>query len=390
MKKVVTFFIAALAVFLLAANVKADFLADDDARQALYGALDKAEDSLKTAPFGKSPIAILPLKVGHYELSGRLKNMLVKNGFVCIEGKEDPMLDEILKEIEWSERKSDILDPDTITKFGKLKAAKILLQCEIRVVDKNADRLYAEIELKATDIATKQIIWGGTFANRYYIGKNIQGILDLDDDLRMTLKKNFEAAKKSITAPKVAGKLEKFKTVTIIPLNGDIDSYMTSLATAMLTQTNLVPRNPHIPSLMQIRAAARDGLLESDAVFYGSVRALHKTQPVEYQADKKVVTQYEVVAEIQLFIEDAKTGDILWADTVQVKETIASERDMTQDELKQGVKDKFNAIPDAISENVADNWISYLKIFGLIIAIIIAIIVAIIAIKAYISYNNVR
>ena len=125
MKKIITLMILAFAVFTAVAN-NGNFLANDDARQALYGALDKAENSLRSAPFGKAPVAILPLKAGHSVLAGRLKNMLVKCGFVCVEGKEDPMWDEILKEIEWDERKSDILDSRTIVKFGRLKSAKIL------------------------------------------------------------------------------------------------------------------------------------------------------------------------------------------------------------------------------------------------------------------------
>ena len=389
MKKIIIFIVLTLAVFSAFAN-NGNFLANDDARQALYGAVDKAAVALKTAPFGQNPIAILPLKAGHSVLAGRLKNMLVQNGFVCVEGKEDPMWDEILKEIEWHERKSDILDSKTIVKFGKLKAAKILFQCEIRIVDKNADRLYAEIELRATDIATKQVIWGGTFANRYYIGKNVQGIISLDDELRQTLKKSFIEAKKSLTTPQVAGKLNNIKTITIVPLNGDIDSYMTQLATAMITQTHLMPLNPHIPSLMQIRSTARDGLLKCDAILYGAIRALHKTKPETTRSGKKMVTKHNIVAEIQLFIEDAKNGNILWGETITVKEPIVSERDLNAAELKQLRQEKIDTIPDDIKEDVADNWKSYLKIIGIIIGGIAVLLFIVIAIKAFFSFNNVR
>ena len=389
MKKIITFLLSIFTVFSAMANSN-NFLADDNIRQAVYGALDNATESLKNAPFGKAPIAILPLKTGHSVLAGRLKNILVKNGFVCVEGKEDPMWDEIMKEIEWDERKNDILDPKTIVKFGKLKAAKILFQCEIRVIDKNADRIYAEIELRATDIATKQILWGGTFANRYYIGKNVQGIISLDDELRQTLKKSFTEAKKSLTTPQVAGKLNNIKNITIVPLNGDIDSYMTQLATAMLTQTHLMPQNPHIPSLMQIRFTARDGLLKSDAILYGAIRALHKTKPETTRSGKKMVTKHNIVAEIQLFIEDVKTGNILWGETITVKEPVVSERDLTAEELKQYRQKKIDAIPGDITEDVADNWKSYLKIIGIIIGGIAILLCIVIAIKAFFSFNNIR
>lgn len=388
MKKIITLLVSVFTVFAVAANENR-FLANDDARQALYGALDNAAESLKSAPFGKKAIAILPLK-NNSLLVGRLKNLLVQSGFVCVEGKEDPMWHEILKEIEWDERKSDILDSQTVVKFGKLKAAKILFQCEVRVIDKNADRIYAEIELRATDIATKQILWGGTFANRYYIGKNVQGIISLDDELRMILKKGFAEAKKSLTAPQVAAKLNHTKTITVVPLNGDIDSYMTNLATVMLTQTHLMPQNPAIPSLMQIRSTARDGLLKCDAVFYGAIRALHKTASTTRQSGKKIITTQNVVAEIQLFIEDAKNGNILWGETITVKEPIISERNLTAEELKQYRQEKIDAIPDNITEDVADNWKSYLKIIGIIIGVIVALLLIFTAIKAFFSFNNVR
>ena len=391
MKKFITLAALMLSAFTVfaAAEIK---LADDDARQAIYGAVDKAADALKKAPFGKSPVAILPLKSGNALLAGRLKNMLTECGFVCVEGKEDPMWDEILKEIEWDERKSDILDTETIVRFGKLKAAKILFQCEIRVYDKNKERIYAEVELRATDIATKQIIWGGTFANRFYIAKNVHGIVDdtLDDDLRFIIKKGFDNAKKSLTAPMVAGKLNKIKSVVVVPLNGDIDSYMTGLATGMLSQTHLSPRDPHFPSLAQIRSAARDGSLKCDAIFYGSVRSLHKTEAETVRVGKKDITSYDIVAEIQVFIEDAETGNILWGDTISVRETVSSEEELSGEALKQYRKEKLESIPDEIGEDVADNWKTYLKVIGMIIGGIIVLAIIAVAVKAFFSFNNVR
>ena len=389
MKKIVVLIFCVLAAFSALAN-RAAFIADDDARQALYGALDSAYESLKSAPFGKAPIAVLPLKAGHSILAGRLKNVLVKSGFVCVEGKEDPMWDEILKEIEWDERKDDILDPETVVRFGKLKAAKIIFQCDVRVLDKNSDRIYAEIELRATDIATKQIIWGGSFAYRHYIGKNIQGIITLDTDLRMLLRKSFAEAQKSITTPQIAGKLDKIKTVIVVPVSGDLDSYITNQATAMLTQTHMMPQNPHVSSLVQIRSAARDGFVKSDAIFYGSLRALHKTKPTVTQVGKDMVTTQEVFAEMQFFIEDAKNGNILWGDTLSLREPVSSSRAMTAEELKQYRKERFDGISEDIKEDVADNWKYYVKVIAIVLGAVILLGLVFLAVKAFFSFNNVR
>ena len=158
--------------------------------------MDNSKLSLKNAPFGQKTITILPF-AGNFNdvLSGRLKNIITETGFTCVEAKDDPMWNEIVKEIAWDERKSDILDPATIVKFGKLKASQILLYGKVRALDQNADRVYAEIELHAIDIATKQHVWGGSFVCRLYKGKDMQGIVSLDNELRNLLKKNFKEAK---------------------------------------------------------------------------------------------------------------------------------------------------------------------------------------------------
>ncbi len=365
---------------------------NDDIRQVLYGALDNSKLSLKNAPFGQKTIAILPFADNFNDvLSGRLKNILTEAGFTCVEAKDDPMWNEIVKEIAWDERKSDILDPATIVKFGKLKASQILLYGKVRALDQNADRVYAEIELHATDIATKQHIWGGSFVCRLYKGKDMQGIVSLDNELRNLLKKNFEEAKKSLRSPEFAGKLGNVKTATVIPLSGDIDQYMTGLAIEMLTQTNHLPKNPQIPSLSQIRAFARDGQVASDAIFYGAVRDLSKTDTESKTTeDKKVQTYYTVNADIQLFMEDVKTGIILWSKTITLSEKITSERAMTASEIAEARQAKIDAVPESIKEDVVDNWKSYVAIIASVIGGIILLILIAVGIKAFFSYNNVR
>ncbi len=387
MKKILLFFLLACSALGWAQSI-----VDDDSRQAVYGALDQAKAALKSAPFGNKTVAILPIPGdGSALLSGRLKNMLTQLGFTCIEGKDDPMWNEIIKEIAWDERKDDILDPATLVKFGKLKAAQILLYGKIRILDKNADRIYAEIELHATDLATRQHVWGGSFACRFYKGKDMQGIVSLDGALRQLLKKNFEEAKKSLQSPEFAGKLGNVKTVSVIPLAGDIDQYMTGLAIEMLTQTNHAPKNPQIPSLSQIRAFARDGLAGSDAVFYGAVRDLRRTEPVtKPAAGKKMQSTYTVNADIQLFLEDVKTGVILWSKTITLSEAFSSDRPMTSAELAQARQEKIGAVPDSIKEDVVDNWKSYALILGIILGGIVLVILIVIGIRAFSSYHDVR
>ena len=86
--------------------------ADEVGTLALKDAIGEAEKALASAPVPKGqPIAVLPL-AGDSEggIRALLKNALVVAGKTCVEGKEDPMWDEVLNEIAWDERKEDILD----------------------------------------------------------------------------------------------------------------------------------------------------------------------------------------------------------------------------------------------------------------------------------------
>ena len=382
-----------LALFFLAATMSIFAQGmPDDVRQALYGAIDQSETALKAAPFGKKTVAILPIPGDSSGLIvGRLKNILTRQGFICVEGKEDPMWKEIIKEIAWNERKVDILDPKTLVKFGKLKSAQILLYGRIRQIDRNNDRTYAEIELHATDIATKQHIWGGNFAARLYKNKDFQGIISLDNELRMLLKKNFAEAQKSILQPETAAKLEAIKTVSVIPLAGDIDRYMTGLAVEMLSQTRHLPKMPEIPSLSQTRIFAREHKIASDAIFYGTVRDLHKTRPISKAiANNMMRDSYQVNADIQLFLEDVKTGVILWSKTITLSDTISQERQMTSAEREKARQDKIDSISDSVKDDITNNFSRYLLIAAIVIGGIILVAGALVLLKVFLSSRTIR
>ena len=386
MKKILSLLFLFAAVCIFAQGIP------EDVRQTLYGAIDQSESALKSAPFGTKTVAILPIPGDASGLiAGRLKNILTRLGFTCVEGKEDPMWNEIIKEIAWNERKDDILDSKTLVTFGKLKNAQILLYGKIRQIDSNDDRTYAEIELHATDIATKQHIWGGNFASRLYKNKDFQGIISLDNELRMLLKKNFAEAQKSIVQPETAAKLNNIKTVSVIPLAGDIDRYMTGLAVEMLSQTRHLPKMPEIPSLSQTRIFAREHKIASDAIFYGTIRDLHKTKPVSKVVSRgKMRDSYQVNADIQMFLEDIKTGVILWSKTITLSETVNEERIMTSAEREAARKARIDSISDSVKDDITDNFSRYLLIVSIIIGGIILVVGAFFLLKVYLSSKTIR
>lgn len=315
--------------------------ADDYSRQAVNGALVSSRFSMAKAPFGKSQVAVLPIRndLGNYVFE-RVKNIITECGFDCVEGKNEPMWDEILREIAWDTRKNDILDPKTLVTFGKLKAPQILVYGSISQLSKTQERIYAEIVLHATDLRTKQHIWGGTFAYRFYPAENVKGIIDLDSNLRNLLTKNFETAAQDL-AQKVP-LMKNVKSVTVIPLAGDIDHYMTNLAITALTRSGLAPRNPRIPTLSMVENIMRDKLLDSDAILYGAVRDLSiaiADVKFDYAARTKKIS-YVYHTDIQLILEDARTRNILWSSSINLPESPETgEIPLTQEELDSYQKD---------------------------------------------------
>ena len=160
-----SFIAIALAALTLSATAGEAALRDDvSIRPVMDDLMDKVASALGTSAIPKDkPVAILPLP-GDTDgmLANRLKIALTKAGLNCVEGKEDPMWDAILKEIEWDARKGDILDAATLDKFGRLKSAKTLLYGFARIWTFGGVAAWAEAELHATSIETKQHVWGET------------------------------------------------------------------------------------------------------------------------------------------------------------------------------------------------------------------------------------
>ena len=139
-------------------------LRDDGYRKAERGAAEAAKAALATAPIAENaPVAILPI---HGDDDGRvaelLKIALTDAGKTCVQTEGDPMWDEVLKMLEWHERKMDRLDPATVDLISRktLNAAKVLLTGTIEPMESRKGRPLAELRLHATEVATALHIWG--------------------------------------------------------------------------------------------------------------------------------------------------------------------------------------------------------------------------------------
>lgn len=201
-------------------------------------------------------IAILPIKrdVDNYAL-GILKNAATAAGLNCVEGKEDPFLQEIFKEIEWDERKDDIPDPTTLARFGKLKAPKLLMYGSVRDATGGNGRAYAELEVHVSSIETKQHLWGQVFARRFYSAPDLVGLVEMDPDVRQLIRQSFERGALTLGS---SPKLNQIRTVAIVPLAGDFDRFVTGLAESMISKTRLMPKQLDLAALGEARALLHD------------------------------------------------------------------------------------------------------------------------------------
>ena len=295
----------------------------DDFRQAVQGAMQEAETAIKAAsaiPNG-SPVAILPIK-GDSDgwLAGQLKIALTRAGKTCVEGKEDPMWGAILKEIEWDERKEDILDQATLDKFGKIKSAQTLMYAFIRSTSLTKRCAFFEVELHATSIATKQHLWGGVFAKRHYFPDPVvEGVVEIPVELRGVMQGKFR--ERIVASIKGSPKLADVKKVAFLPFAGDTANYVADIVRDAVAQTALTAVNLDIGTIGEARLALRDQPGQADALLYGSVRDMSVIRKDSAPHEKR----YTLVVEIQACIERATTREQLWSDTVSVFEDYAPE-----------------------------------------------------------------
>jgi len=318
--------IASMLAVLAAAYLRADIMASELASLAMKDAVAEAQSSIAAStaiPAGKA-VAILPI-AGDDEgaAAGLLKTALANAGKTCVEGKEDPMWGEILKEIEWDERKEDILDAATLDKFGKLKSAQYLMYGCVRRLGVSKRYVLFELELHVSCIATKQHVWGGSFVRRHTAPlADPKGAIDVPSDVRVALVDGIRA--------KVADSLAKspnlgaVKRVAMLPIAGDVDQYVEGLFRDVLSSSSVTPVNLDVKTRAEARFALREGPGKADAIAYGALRDIEAKLVEEKPTGEKT---YSALMELQLWIEKGATRDILWSDTIQFsKEFVAGPR----------------------------------------------------------------
>lgn len=293
-------------------------LLQDQFRQAVQGAiLEEARTAFASSPIPSgAPVAILPI-AGDEDgwLAGQLKIALTQAGKNCVEAKEDPMWKEIQKEITWDEHKEPFLDPKTLDAFGRIQSAKILLTGAVRSLHCNDRYAYFEIELHATEIATKRHLWGAVCAKRHYAAgvEEVGRVEDLPAELRQALQDQLRSKLAASWAETKA--LKDVGRVALLPLAADERGYVGALVRDAMTRSQMATVNADWATLGEARMGLRDTGRPADALLYGSVRDL--SFDIVETSPSTIAT--ELRAEVQLDIETVP-GTVVWSDTITVTE----------------------------------------------------------------------
>ncbi len=324
----------------------------EDVRQALKGAADKACASIaasRIAPSQAVSVFFIEGDDASGYVSTLVRDAVVGAGrtYVVPNDDDNRLLQKIYSEMAFDERKVGAVDAKTVERIndGLLKSTQVLLYGTVWTVVDNDRYTLVEMSLGAYSIATKEFLWAGSFDCRHFKpGKTPEvGLVDLPFETRATLTKTISAkVEQSINAQP---RLKSVKTAAILPLVGDetaslsddggslkappaggkgeiaIDGYVTHVVVDGVSRTGVTPKNADVQTRAEVRRALRDKPQIADAVLFGAVRGLDIR--VAGTAFRK--TTYEVIVDVQLSIEEITTQNVLWSDTILVRETLDSE-----------------------------------------------------------------
>jgi len=296
---------------------------DDNVLQAFAHAMDDVSAALRSSGIPENArIGIFPVagdKGG--SVRGLLKNAVVKSGHVCVEDGSDPVWKAILAEAEFDKRNAGLLDPKTLVKVGNLQTVDVVLYGAVRASAKEENRVFVELELHATDRATKKHVWGDLFAKRWYVpGAEVpKGISELPAGVRERLRN--ETTDRFVESLKAQPKLSKIRTVALVPLAGDEDRYCTYIVRdGIVRMPSLTAKELDLQSLQGGRQIFRDlPVVAGDAMVYGAVRQLGWYEEKGFLG---LFDRYAVQIDFQAAIERNDTHDVLWSDTIQTFDDI--------------------------------------------------------------------
>jgi hypothetical protein len=279
---------------------------DDASRKALRDLATQVRESLKadTKVPRQATLCLLPITNDKQAYLGDLlKTAVTDAGLTYVEGRDDPLWPALLKEMEMNKRQDDILDPTTLTSFGKLKAAKLLMYATIREVKSANGQACAEATLHVSAVETKEHLWGDSFTGMWPL-PDLAGSLPWGEkELQLINLCREDLGKAWTQVPELRG-----MKIAIFGLAGDRDQMVTLMVSEALQKAGAVPVRIEAASQSEARrlVAAKPGTC--DAILSGAFRGPAK----ELVQEGVAARDYRLFAILQVRIEKA-AGAQLWS-----------------------------------------------------------------------------
>lgn len=209
-----------------------------------------------------------------------MKSAVTAAGRKFVVAETDPAWPAIVSQVEWTERKGDILDKETLLRFGALQAARILLVSEIRVAQISDRGVLVEIDAHAVDARTARHLWGGVFSRRRYVGAEPPKPDDIPAEARKLIRETLKS--KTVASLKACGALAGTSKIAVLPLFADVEGYATAVMKEAVSAAGFTVVNLDASSESEARSILRDKPSEiADAFLCGIVRRLPETNAVE-------------------------------------------------------------------------------------------------------------
>ena len=291
----------------------------DFLRQTIQDAVDAFRESLRSSDVPRDvQLTLLPV-VGDRSgyVFSLMKGAVTEAGRTFVVAENDPAWNAIVSQREWTERKGDLLDKDTLLHVTRaLQAARLLLVSEIRVAQISDRGVLVEIDAHVVDGVTARHLWGGVFSRRRYAGAEPPKMDDIPAAARKLIREGLRA--KTAESLKASAALAGVKTVAVIPLFADVEGYATGVLKEALGDAGLVAVNLDVSSESEARALLRDKpAAGADAFLSGVVRRLPETEGSTNSAG--VATKWMV--EWSATVEKPDTREQPWTATVEESET---------------------------------------------------------------------
>ena len=142
-----------------------------DGREVHYAAEDAAYQIVKQMAAAEMPVrrlAFLGLFGPRQEVVGTVRAGLVGTpGAFEFYTRNEAVWDELVREIEFGERRADIMTPETIQKFGRVSGVQALVFGDILEATRDADGGVVRLRVIIGEVETGRILWSANIEGRY-------------------------------------------------------------------------------------------------------------------------------------------------------------------------------------------------------------------------------